>query len=303
MRKYLIISPHLDDAVLSCGASMAHWASEGNEVVVATVFTSCGDYSDGMNALYKKRRQQDREAIAKLGCKHIHLGFIDAPFRNNNYHNFSTILFHHETVEDDFDDLKEKIEQSIKSLIDSFCPDNLLFPLGVGGHIDHNIVYWSSLQVAPLVRQLTYYEDLPYAFVPGWSLIRRAKVGISILLEEVQSFTKAASPVPLDHIALPFLQNYVVDTEDKATSNQKYEEELYYLKSIADGSLTHILTGNHLKFEEATHQEEFFSAKCEAIKAYKTEWPALFGNEENNIGTVLHPNPTLPYFERFWKIN
>ena len=64
--KFLIISPHLDDAVLSCGASMAQWQEEGAEVIVASIFTSCAEYNEKMNAVYQNRRKQDIEALSFL---------------------------------------------------------------------------------------------------------------------------------------------------------------------------------------------------------------------------------------------
>lgn len=39
MKKYAIISPHLDDGILSCGDYISKMIEEGNEVTNITVFT------------------------------------------------------------------------------------------------------------------------------------------------------------------------------------------------------------------------------------------------------------------------
>ena len=90
----LVVSPHLDDGVLSCGALLAALAPE-HRVTVATLFTEappgpislsarrylfgCGARS--AEALYRLRREEDQEVLAALGADAVHLGMVEALFR------------------------------------------------------------------------------------------------------------------------------------------------------------------------------------------------------------------------------
>ncbi|WP_084703989.1 PIG-L deacetylase family protein [Phaeacidiphilus oryzae] len=93
-RPLLVLSPHLDDAVLSCGALLSH-ACRRVPVTVATVFsegapppytlsarrflkqTGAGDAEQ----LYEARRAEDREVLEGMGVGWLHAGFTEALFR------------------------------------------------------------------------------------------------------------------------------------------------------------------------------------------------------------------------------
>lgn len=300
MRTFLIISPHLDDAVLSCGASMAKWVADGDRVVVATVFTSCADHSPQMQALYKKRKRQDKEALERLGCGHFHMEFTDAPFRTHAYQDFSTILFHHEPAKGE---LVQAIALAIASFIKEVLPDFLMFPLGVGGHVDHNIVYWSSLQVAGLVDNVAYYEELPYALVPLWTALRLSKLGVCPFNQGNNNLHLNVSPISLSDLPLPFLRNYMVNKADLKRSDAHYQKEMIYLKSTLEASETKTESNVTANKIEEWIDNTFFLRKWEAIKLYQTEWKVLFGEPENNILEVLHPTFPEAYQEYFWTKN
>jgi len=90
----LVMSPHLDDAVWSCGALLAHLAPR-HRITVVTAFTAASPppwslparrhlravgVSDA-EALFTERRSEDRQVLAGLGVEVVHLGFRDALFR------------------------------------------------------------------------------------------------------------------------------------------------------------------------------------------------------------------------------
>ncbi|WP_188466004.1 PIG-L family deacetylase [Marivirga lumbricoides] len=285
--KYLIISPHLDDAVLSCGASMAQWKEEGAEVLVASIFSSCAEYNEKMNAVYQNRRKQDIEALSFLGVKAIHLDFTDAPFRNGNYHSFSTILFNHNAEDKE---LEKSIALAISKLLHEIKPNQVCFPLGVGGHIDHHLVHKSSYHTDFEALKIQFYEELPYALVPGWTEIRLQKLGYAYELYPLLNL-----PSSLLDIKLPFVHNYTMDEIDKKASNLLYLEELNSLK-------TEKVITSKLTREKSYFDKHFFKKKCEAILYYQTEWPSLFGDAKN-IKTILNPDSGEAYSESFWKKN
>ncbi len=102
----LFVSPHLDDAVLSCGALMRAMAARA-AVTVVTVFSAatppphtraartflrqCSTGATGATgvpgraadagALFAERRREDAAVLGGLGVRHVHLGHPDALFR------------------------------------------------------------------------------------------------------------------------------------------------------------------------------------------------------------------------------
>ena len=151
----LVISPHLDDAVVS-----AWWAISGpDEVVVATVCagvppegtTGAFDPIFGATdsaALVRARRAEDRAALALAGRTPIHLDHLDVQYRT--------------------DDLEPAtVRRSLEALADR--ASWILAPAGLGRHPDHLLVRDATLALARdagIPAQV--YADLPYAANLGW---------------------------------------------------------------------------------------------------------------------------------------
>src|SRR5262245_57265323 len=78
-RRIVVVSPHLDDAVLSLGATLAHAVEAGSQVEILTVFacatdsqapTDSWDRKSGFateGEAAQKRRDEDRAACSILG--------------------------------------------------------------------------------------------------------------------------------------------------------------------------------------------------------------------------------------------
>jgi LmbE family N-acetylglucosaminyl deacetylase len=93
-QSFLFVSPHLDDAVLSCGALIAHLAPL-TSVTVATIFTHDAPGPHTRSArksarqcgwthsaeLFEERRKEDAKVLTEAGASHVNLGFLDALFR------------------------------------------------------------------------------------------------------------------------------------------------------------------------------------------------------------------------------
>lgn len=87
-----VVSPHLDDAVLSLGASIALWARGGADVDVVTVFAGdpestrpaskwdlrAGFESEG--SAVRARREEDRLACSLVGARPVCLPFAEAAY-------------------------------------------------------------------------------------------------------------------------------------------------------------------------------------------------------------------------------
>src|SRR3989304_1899066 len=95
MTHRVYLSPHLDDALLSCGGLVAQQVAGGDEV---TVFTVCagdspvGELTPFAYELHRRwggagspmglRRAEDLVACGRLGASVVHLGFADAIYRH-----------------------------------------------------------------------------------------------------------------------------------------------------------------------------------------------------------------------------
>jgi LmbE family N-acetylglucosaminyl deacetylase len=90
--RIVVVSPHLDDAVLSLGAGIASWARRGARVEVLTVF-ACDPDSDAPAGGWDRRggfategeaararREEDRRALAILGASPVWLPFGSVDF-------------------------------------------------------------------------------------------------------------------------------------------------------------------------------------------------------------------------------
>ena len=202
----LFLSPHLDDAVLSCGA-LLRTLSGRCAVTVATAFTTAGppphtfaarsflrqcSVSDAA-ALFAARRAEDQRVLADLGAAHVHLGFADALFRRRTVpaplaslagrlppelvHRYPTYRF---------DIAKGRIARGDRSLIATLTGAvahqvrqtgaRLVFcPLGVGRHVDHLVVRALGERFPECV---VYYADFPYNqhAVPDPEFVRRNRL-------------------------------------------------------------------------------------------------------------------------------
>lgn len=147
MKKVLVISTHLDDAILSAGQFIA---GRGGNVDVLTVFSgipmkkklltqydkSCG-FKNSKDAMVV-RRQEDMEACAILNARPLHTKYLDSQYTDN----FAT-----EWIAD------------LLELVAICKYEMILAPLGLR-HPDH-IDVANNVSMLGL-DNLYFYEDLPH---------------------------------------------------------------------------------------------------------------------------------------------
>jgi LmbE family N-acetylglucosaminyl deacetylase len=173
---HLFLSPHLDDAALSCGGAIHRWAAAGESVLVASVMT--GDPPDDdfsafaayqhtqwdlpPQQAYTIRRSEDRAALGILGASVAHLAFVDCIYRRGPegaYYNSDDAIFG--AVHPDDAELVHDLGQQFAMLTAEHPNDLTVYvPLGLGGHVDHQLVRRAA--EAWLDTRLVYYEDYPY---------------------------------------------------------------------------------------------------------------------------------------------
>src|SRR5437764_2009359 len=92
---HLFLSPHLDDAVLSCGGTIADLVAGGEDVSALTFFAGQGvppfaPLATELHACWgsppdvvKLRRAEDVAALARLGASALHEDVPDAIYRRD----------------------------------------------------------------------------------------------------------------------------------------------------------------------------------------------------------------------------
>jgi LmbE family N-acetylglucosaminyl deacetylase len=184
----IVLAPHLGDAVLSCGALLTYAVSR-TQVTVVTFFTEAGQApytwsarwhlrkagERDAEAVYQRRRTQDRAALEPLGITCVHAGLTEARFRRRPAslgrsplarlrpefaHSYPTYRAHvtsGHVVAADAGTLRE-----VREIIHRVAGSDLnlvLAPLGVGGHVDHLLVRSAALGSGSPVA---FYREFPH---------------------------------------------------------------------------------------------------------------------------------------------
>jgi LmbE family N-acetylglucosaminyl deacetylase len=160
--RLLVLSPHLDDGVFSCGRLIASHPS----CVVATVFAgrapatqkltdwdrACG-FADGDDVI-GARREEDRAALYVLGAAPIWLDFLDS-----QYGRAPSV---------------ETIAAEIAGILEYMQPTAVVYPLGLF-HSDHLLTHRAARMAAARYPQAQWvaYEDALYRCIPDELSARR----------------------------------------------------------------------------------------------------------------------------------
>ncbi|MBY0337526.1 MAG: PIG-L family deacetylase [Acetobacteraceae bacterium] len=183
----LALSPHLDDAAFSAGATLAALANKGWDVTVATLFTASVPNPTGFALACQLdkgippgtdymaiRRAEDAEACAILGARPAFLPLREAPHRG---YCGAAALFG--PVRPD-DAAHVQAAPLLRDLIARLTPTLILAPQAIGGHVDHVQLLRALSLVAP-TAPVWFWEDQPYASRPGTHPARPFEDGMARL--------------------------------------------------------------------------------------------------------------------------
>jgi LmbE family N-acetylglucosaminyl deacetylase len=159
----VVLSPHLDDAVLSCWSVVAG----GDAVVVVNLFAGLPDTRtpaawDAMCGAtdaqehVRQRRAEDADALSLAGRSPLDLPFVDAPYRQD-------------TPPPSFAEIDAELTAAVPKA------SHVLAPAGVGRvhrlappHPDHLLAREFALALARTGMPVTLYADHPYCARRGW---------------------------------------------------------------------------------------------------------------------------------------
>ncbi len=174
---HIYLSPHLDDAVLSCGGVMAVQRAAGERVLLVTICTSSpapdAQFNDLAREFHRRwglapaevvagRLREERDAMALLDADSYGAGMLDSIYRHPVAYDSRAALF---GVPAPDDPLPPLLRQLIHTLRQRVPGAQLYAPLGIGMHVDHQIVHAAARDA--LGGGALYYEDMPYATRPG----------------------------------------------------------------------------------------------------------------------------------------
>lgn len=186
----LVLSAHLDDAVLSCGALLSALAGHC-PITVVTLFTAAGPPPHTRAArsflrqcavpdaaeLFAARRAEDGEVLSALGVAWRHHGVTDALFRSRRVparldrlgrwvpelvHRYPT--YRYDIAKGRVAGADRALPRALADELSDVDAAVVLAPIGVGAHVDHLI----TRRTAELLgRPLVLYSDFPYNLATG----------------------------------------------------------------------------------------------------------------------------------------
>jgi len=171
--RWIYISPHLDDAVLSAGGFIYEQTRVGNPVEIWTIvsgFPPPGELTPLAQVLHFQwgtgtpeetvtlRRAEDVNAASMVGAKTVHFDVPDCIYRRgpDGEPLYSDIFVQPHKVEAH---LPDQIAHTIAPHLGA--DDQIICQFGIGSHVDHILVRQA---VERLNRPLWYAADLPYLF-------------------------------------------------------------------------------------------------------------------------------------------
>jgi len=175
----IYLSPHLDDAALSCGGQIAQLTAEEQQVLIVTLMA--GDPPDETLSEFavelhqrwevaqhavSARRDEDVAACQVLGVDYQHWPVPDCIYRRQPgrrqpgsgdllYENWGQITGEIHPAEQG---LVEKLAGQLAGLPTA---RRVIVPLAAGNHVDHQLVRQAA-EICFAAADLVYYEDYPY---------------------------------------------------------------------------------------------------------------------------------------------
>lgn len=174
--RVVVLSPHLDDAALSCGGLLQFLRGCHPSCLVITVYCGNPPALKGKDGTYRipqrkgyvnprLRRREDIEAMRMADADYVHLGFSDGIYRRSPLtHQFIYRHAHERWVAPRVDDMAhiEELFLVLQRLCLNLGRILLVAPMGIGHHVDHTIVAQVAIRLAERGPYLLFYEDFPY---------------------------------------------------------------------------------------------------------------------------------------------
>lgn len=157
--RILVLSPHYDDLAFSLGGFLSKYHDQANFVCL-NVFTK-SSYSpyvsmESISEISTARKKENDLYCERFNIESISLDFFDCSCRG--YDDDSELA-----ANPNEDEIFSEVQNELNQTLSQTNYDWLFCPLGVGNHIDHQIVLSIVLKQYSKLGATFFYEDLPYA--------------------------------------------------------------------------------------------------------------------------------------------
>lgn len=197
---WVYLSPHLDDAVLSCGGLIWEQVRRGQAVQIWSICAGdppsgvLSSFAESLHARWKTgreamtlRRAEDQAACNLLGAKIRHFNIPDCIYRAAILSPSGNVTFLYPSEATLFGPIHPAETQLIEEVyvqIQTHLPPQVqvVSPLALGNHVDHQLV---RLAAEDLGKSLWYYADYPYAEQQGEHLMEMRVSGWKLRIFQI----------------------------------------------------------------------------------------------------------------------
>ncbi len=225
--RVVVLSPHLDDAALSCFGLLSGLRGTLSRLVITIccatpapappfvdIETLRDDPDFSAYGTPEERRLEDVAAMEQMDCDFVHLGFKDGVYRRSP----TSGEYIYRTTREKF--VRPRIEDAshieelflvLRRLCQNMGRLLLVSPLSIGYHVDHSITAHNALRLENDDVDLLFYEDFPYVLNPRYS---------HGLEDSPQKAMERIGRVPLRRYATP------VDADEKVRVVERYTSQV-----------------------------------------------------------------------------
>ena len=176
---HIYLSPHYDDAALSCGGAIWQQVQAGERVLVITICAAIPDPAQPLSPFAQSlhhawgdfsemvavRRAEDEAAMRVLGVDYLYLDITDCIYRGNP----DTKEWYYQGLNGIFGEihpadliLASEIASTITGQVTINAKSLIYSPLTVGHHVDHQLTFTAARELQRRGKSVIFYEDYPY---------------------------------------------------------------------------------------------------------------------------------------------
>lgn len=292
----VVLSPHLDDAVFSCGGEIAKLQREG-KILVLNIFTKyLENAKKAAVVLGSERYSEENNAATALQYEYKNLNELDAFFRHPRFQSIGNIFLPLEAENLKYLPIFKNI---LFAELEQISFDRIYVPLAIGWHVDHYLTFL-VMQDFKFKEKVYFYEDAPYCFIETATdsrlyqmrnkresffafLKRWFRVSISFYKS---GMVQTMQPVWQRYFAFPVTSFYLFGMLRKHLAAQKAMPEIEQTPVFSDVS-------------------EFYEIKMQAANMYKSQVKEFFCNFDDMKKSYARHSKALVadkvFVERYWK--
>ncbi|WP_180128309.1 PIG-L deacetylase family protein [Rhodoferax sp. BLA1] len=298
----IFVSPHLDDAVFSCGGEIARLSSQG-PVLVINIFTRyLSDVKIRGVVLNESRYEEEADAAKLLGFESRNLGELDVTFRRNPYQKLGNIF--RPPVEEDLQWLPE-LRQKLFGILSELDFQQIYVPLGVGWHVDHILTHhvfdtWAE------TGKLLYYEDTPYCCIPHATRFRLNDIAIYPQLPGDSSLVPIPNVKAWWQTSMGYANTALMrNLKPWIVRKSALPVVSYYLWRLMSTHRRKAATApKRLLHPCVIPIDDYLQQKVDAMLLYNSQFKEFFSSRQDGVNTLSAYAKTISHsktaLERYW---